>query len=120
MHVLIRYNQDDVTYTASNAFCWSVIEPTAGLIIACAPMYRSLFGSIFGSIQSARSRQYGSRPRSTTHAFNRLPDEIALVELGANTQSQSKASAAALGTQSNAKSGNMSFSTEIEAPQPAR
>lgn len=70
---LSRVDYSDLSYTASDSFIWSIIEPTVGLGIACAPMIRSLYGHMFHASQAGKSSQttrHSVRPKS----FHRLTE----------------------------------------------
>ncbi len=97
---VVAFNQtdfDDITYSIVTAANWTIIEQSLGIICACLPTTRPLFGRLRHSIKHSSSRrtdpeqaassdgiplsQYASRPTvdvstaTTKDGFSRLSEE---------------------------------------------
>ncbi|RJE25740.1 hypothetical protein PHISCL_01928 [Aspergillus sclerotialis] len=73
----------DVTWVQGNAFIWSIVEPSVGIICACSPAIRSLIKGVVKHISSSIADRFGSssegRPskyarHSTSNGYRRQVD----------------------------------------------
>lgn len=96
---LLDVSFTDLTYTVTDGLIWSLLEPTLGLVSACLPTMRPLFGKLFPERFLNRTKANNSSKGGMDHrSFDRLDEQgysLVVVNGGAVDPSRRKDSKAA-------------------------